>query len=435
MVSLNQPPAAPANAWLEDAQSGRKWPLTGWQSWLVPDGNRGLTYARVDLTGLAPRSRTRLDFRVAGQVVASATASTLPDALPGVSDKPFTIMLGSCFCAATDKSGRLGRAFALLPNGMVPDVTLLCGDQVYLDSPFYKFLIPHTKEGLAETFLDNYEATWGQLSDGQGFQQVLAGGSNVLTSDDHEFWNNAPYPSFSVNTLTPGGRNDWWELAKGLYGAFQTNPAPSVVREFRVGDLELLVADTRITRSGDRTTFIGPSDMDRIVSWIGGLKAPGVLCVGQPIFEKTTGWTGNLADWNLPDFDQYGTLCRALMGAPQSIIILTGDVHFGRVASATTPAGHEIIEIIASPMSLVTGGGKPEWHAPPDLFPSEAIPGCTQVPITTLGTWQRACNHFLTIEFWQNGGRLCLRVRTWESNPDGGTPHDPVFEHIVQRSL
>ena len=125
---------------------------------------------------------------------------------------------------------------------------------------------------------------------------------------------------------------------------------------------------------------------------------------------------------------------RALLDAPQSVIVLTGDVHFGRVASATTPSGHEIIEIIASPTSLVTAGGTPQWHAPPALFPAEAVPGCAQVPITPLTTWERAKNHFLTIEFWQNGGRLCLRVRTWETSPDATTPHDPVYEHIVQRS-
>ncbi len=435
VVSLNQAPAPPAQAWLEDAQSGRRWPIAAWQSWLVPDGTQGVAFARVHLDGLAARSRTRIDLRADGQVVSSATVSTLPDRLPDIGEKPFTIMLGSCFCAAEDKSGRLGRTFAQIPDGLQPDLSLLCGDQVYLDSPFVKFLVPHTKQGLAEILLANYAATWTQRSDQQGFQQLLASGSNLFTSDDHEFWNNAPFPSFSVNTLTPGGRNDWWRLAKGLYGAFQTPDTAGVVRTFQIGELEILVADTRITRAAERTTFIDPAGMDRIVAWIGQLTAPGVLVVGQPLFEGTTGITGNIADWNLPDFDQYAVLCRALLDSPQSVILLTGDVHFGRVASAPLGGGRELVEIIASPMSLVTGGGKPSWHAPPALFPSEAIPGCVQVPITPLATWQRAGNHFLTIEFWQNGGQLNLRVRTWETAPDAGTPHGPVFEHALQRSV
>jgi hypothetical protein len=433
-ISQNQAPVAPSSAFFQDVQSGRQWPLTNWQTWLVPDGTQGVTSARADLTGLAPRSRTQIDLHADGQIVASAIVSTLPDQLPGAGDKPFTVMLGSCFCAAEDKGGSVGRTYATIPDGLQPDLTMLCGDQVYLDSPFYKFLIPHTTEGLGETFLANYAATWGQTGDRQGFQQVLSRGSNVLTSDDHEYWNNAPYPSFSVNTFTAAGRNAWWDLAKGLYSAFQTPSSAGIVRTFTVGDLQILVADTRITRSADRTTFIDAADMNRILAWINGLTSPGMLCVGQPLFEKTTGWSGHVADWNLPDFEQYGVLVRAMLDAPQSIIVLTGDVHFGRVATAPTPRGNEIIEIVSSPMSLVTAGGPAEWHAPPPLFPSDAIPGCAQVAVTPLATWQRAKNHFVTIEFWQNGGRLNLRVRTWETSPDATTPRDPVFEHIVQRS-
>ncbi|HUL73172.1 MAG TPA: hypothetical protein VLT86_08720 [Vicinamibacterales bacterium] len=435
IVSRAHAPAAPASAWIEAPQTGQRWALTGWQSWTVPDGTQGVVSARVVLTGLAARTRLPIEFHADGQVVAAATASTLPDQLPGAGERPFTVMLGSCFCAAEDKSGRLGRTFLSIPDGLRPDVTLLCGDQVYLDSPFYRFLLPHTTQGLAEAFLANYDATWGQSSDRQGFQHVLSGGSNLFTSDDHEFWNNAPFPSFSVNTLLPAGRHDWWELAKGLYSAFQTPESPSVVRTFAIGDLSMLVADTRITRSSDRTTFIDAADMARIVSWIGGLTAPGVLVVGQPLFENVTGWSGNVADWNLPDFEQYAALCRALLDAPQSILILTGDVHFGRVATATTHRGCELIEIISSPMSLVTGGGTPAWHAPPALFPAQAIPGSAQIAVTPVTTWQRAKNHFLTIELWQNGGRLNVRVRTWETNPDAGTPTAPVFEHLVQRSV
>jgi hypothetical protein len=435
IVSRAQMPIAPASAWLEAPETGQRWPVTQWQSWAVPDGRQGVLSARIDLTGLAARSRLPIEFHADGQVVATATASTLPDRLPGTGERPFTIMLGSCFCAAEDKSGRLGRTFLSIPDGLQPDLTLLCGDQVYLDSPFYRFLVPHTKQTLAETFLANYDATWGQSGDRQGFQHVLSGGSSLFTSDDHEFWNNAPFPSFAANTLLPAGRHDWWDLAKGLYGTFQTPDTAGVVRTFMIGDLSILVADTRITRSGDRSTFIDAADMNRIASWIAGLTSPGILVVGQPLFEGVTGWSGNVADWNLPDFEQYATLCRAILDTPQSILILTGDVHFGRVASATTHRGCELIEIISSPMSLVTGGGTPAWHPPPALFPAEAIPGCAQIPIAPITTWQRAKNHFLTIELWQNGGRLNVRVRTWETNPDAGTPTAPVYEHTVQRSM
>jgi hypothetical protein len=435
IVFLNQQPVRPTQASLKDSQSGQTWLINAWEEWLVPDGSAGLLFARTEVGGMPTGSRRQFDLQVDGQTVASATASTLPDRLPRVDEKPLTLLLSSCFCAAEDKTGRAGQTFSSMPASLRPDLKLLCGDQVYLDSPFYQFLLPHRKQGLAEKFLKNYGATWGQSFLQGGYQLLLSGGSNVFSSDDHEFWNNAPFPSFSVNTLLAQGRQDWWELASGLYAAFQTPASDGTVRRFDVGELPIFVADTRITRSNDRTTFLGPEAMSQLISWIRVLKAPAILNVGQPLFEKKTGLFGNVADWNLPDFEQYGVLCKALLESPQPILILTGDVHFGRVASAVTRQGIELIEVIASPLSLVTGGGRPSWGAPPPLFPPEAIPGMSQISITPLATWDRAKNHFLTIELWQDGGRLGFRVRTWETKPDSGTPTGPVFEHSLQRSL
>jgi hypothetical protein len=432
---LNATPAPPAHAQLEDPQTGRAWPISGWDEWLVPDNSAGLLFSRTPIDGLTPRSRRRIDLRVDGEIVASAMASTLPDRLPAVDEPPLVLLLGSCFCAAQDKSGRAGAAYVRLPPALRPDLKILCGDQVYLDSPFYQFLVPHTRQRLAEIFLANYANTWGQDGDRQGFERLLADGSNVFTSDDHEFWNNAPFPSFSVNTYRRQDREAWWALASGLYSAVQTPASDDVVRRFDAGDLSILVADTRIARSDDRTTLLPPKDMAKVAAWIQGLKAPGVFVIGQPLFDKKSGWSGHIKDWNLPDFDQYGELCRALLDSPQPILMLTGDVHYGRVSTAVTHRGVELIELIASPMSLVTGGGTPKWEPPPALFPSEPIPGAAQIAITPLATWGRARNHFVTVELWQNGGRLCFRVRSWETQPDTGTPPGPVFEHALQRSL
>lgn len=435
LPSRNARPSPPGRAMLEDTHTGRTWPIDRWDEWLVPDGRAGLAFSRTTIDGLTPASKQRINLRVDDRIVATATASTLPARIPAVDEPPLVLMLGSCFCAAEDKSGRAGAAFAGLPPALAPDLKILCGDQVYLDSPFYQFLIPHTPQGLAEIFLANYTNTWTQSGDRQGYTQVLGGGSNVFTSDDHEFWNNAPFPSFSVNTFLKKDRDAWWALASDLYAAFQTPATDGRVRRFDVGALSILVADTRIARSDDRTTLLPPADMAKVVSWIQGLQAPGILVVGQPLFAPKAGWAGCVKDWNLPDFEQYATLCRALLDAPQSILLLTGDVHYGRVSTALTHRGVELIEVIASPMSLVTGGGTPKWEAPPGLFPAEAIPGTAQIPITSLATWTRARNHFLTLELWQNGGRLCFRVRTWETRPDGTTPSHPVLEHTLQRSV
>ena len=81
-----------------------------------------------------------------------------------------------------------------------------------------------------------------------------------------------------MNTWTAGGRATWLDLARGLYSALQS--PGGAVQEFAVGELSFFVADTRINRSGDRTTFLTDADMDRLESWIGRLTFPGVLVVG-----------------------------------------------------------------------------------------------------------------------------------------------------------
>jgi hypothetical protein len=432
LLALDERPRPPAATWIEERRTGRRTPIASWDEWLVPDASAGVLSARVTLTGLASRARETVDLVVDDAIVASAEATAMPDRLPGVGEKPLTIMLGSCFCAAEDRIGRVGRRFATLPGALVPDLKLLCGDQVYLDAPFHQFLRPHSRQGLAETFLRRYHDTWTQSGDDQGFRQVLSTAAALFTADDHEFWNNAPFPSFAVNTWTSGGRRAWWDLSSALFAAFQ-NPQSSAVRQVDVGVLSLFMADTRVHRGGDRRTFLEPAEMQALKNWCGTLAWPGVLVLGQPAFAAKAGWRGHIADWNLPDFDQYAELCEAVLGAPQAVIMVTGDVHYGRVAQVLTSAGHEVLEVIASPMSLVTAGGAREWKSTPAMFPDEAIPGLVRHPIQPLATWQRAADHFLTLEFWQAGDRLEMRIRTWETTPDAGTPAAPVFEYAIQR--
>jgi len=434
VMSLNEAPVVPADVQLENVTTGARTPVANWDRWSVPDGSAGLAFARVRVGQLDARKLYRLQLLLENESKATASATTLPDRLPRQEEQPFRLMLGSCFCAAEDAGGAVGKTFASIPQALTPELKILCGDQVYLDSPFFRFLLPHGKQDLAATFLKNYANTWTQAGDSQGFQQVLANAATWLTSDDHEFWNNAPYPSFSANTWTEPGRAEWLSLASGLYGAFQT-PKQTGARDFAVGELKILVADTRIHRSADRTTFLDPADMDELRTWVRSLTFPGILVVGQPIFDGQAGFLGKFADWNLPDFTQYQDLCRLLFSAPQSIIVLTGDVHYGRVARSITHDAVELVEVIASPMSLVTGGGKPSWRAAPGRFPAMAVPGVAGSPVQTIDTWQRAVNHFLIIELWQEGDRLAFRVRTCETQSDGQMqPVQPVFEHTLGRA-
>jgi hypothetical protein len=433
IASLNGAPPTPTQAFVRTRVTARQIPIDRWNAWLTPNGTAGIHFIRIPVAGLAPRTRDRVELVVDGSAVAAAEITTLPAAVPGLDERPLTIMMGSCFCVAEDNAGRVGRAFADLPVPLRPDLKFLSGDQVYLDSPWYRYLLRRFKNTLANDFLSRYVTTWTQAGDVQGFSKVLSSGATFFSADDHEFWNNAPFPSFAANTLRPSDRDDWWNLAAGLYDAFQVPETEKAVRRVTIDGLEIITADTRVHRGRTRAEFMRPDELQELIGWIVNLRSPALLVVGQPIFAQSAGWRGRIADWNLPDFEQYGALARAIVQAPQPVVILTGDVHYGRIARAVTPRGVEILEVISSPMSLVTGGGGRAWHEPPRLFPAEAIPALPQLAIETVAAWKRASDHFLTLELWNQGNKLRLRIRSWETRPDPEAPAIPVYDHFVQR--
>jgi hypothetical protein len=421
--------ADPSDVWIEGRGTGTRVPVTAWTTWQEPGGARRVRYSRVALTGLAPGTRYRLDLRVGGRIRAEADVTTLPSRLPSIDEPPFIVLLGSCFCRAQDASGRVGRTAATLPDGARPTVKFLVGDQVYLDSPWYRFLVPRSNGALARGFFDQYVSTWMQTGDLQGFNLLLRSGATYFCSDDHEFWNNAPFPSsFAVNTWTDGGRQAWRDAALGLYQSFQTTASRA---SFSVGTLEFLVLDTRINRDGDRQRFVSDADFAAFQAWVAGLTGPGVVVLGQPVFADTAGIRGNIADWNLPDFAQYRGLCATLLSSRQSIVVLTGDVHFGRIASATLTSGAELVEIIASPMALVDRAAGGSWNAAPQRFPAMPLDGIASIPVRTDAGWNRFANHFVTLEFNDQAGGIRLRVRAWETEPAGTLPGSAVLAELT----
>jgi hypothetical protein len=406
------------------ASGGARAAVPGWDG-TVRGGNHTVQYARVSLSGLTARSRQRVELRRAGQVLSTAHTTTLPDRLPGLADRPFTILLGSCFARQADGGGTVGRAYSLLPADAKPDVKILCGDQVYLDAPSFWTIVPATNDDeIRRRLIEIYLAAWTQAP---GFQDLLADGPNLFTSDDHDYWNNAPHWSATVPaSLDKTLRETWWTAAHDLYRAFQ-RPMPPGTTIIRMDGLSVLVADTRTDRDADPkrgAKFMSTDDLQAVSDWAGGLTTPGCLVLGQLLFTGTAGWKGRFTDYGLPDFPQYADLLAALDRAAHSVVILTGDVHFGRVAVCEVTPDREIVEVVASPLSLVAPIPKNDWHKAPDLYPAEAIPGRVQRPIRTEGGYALNSNHFATVEFTRGGANRWtrLRVRAWPTSLNGALP-------------
>ena len=394
-------------------------------------------YQRVDLKDLNPRTTYDANLVVdgtfptgSGGYLRSCSFRTLPIELPKAgSGDTFNVLLGSCFYRPKDKGGNVGRTFAALPPYHRPDVKFLSGDQVYLDNPWYETTLRwyrgNQKPGVfRKMLLDKYLATWAQRPDeNSGFHRLLADGANYFCSDDHEFWNNAP--SFGgvgfINTLSAQQRGWWFEEARKLFRVFQSR---SSLQGFDVGTLSFKVADTRIDRDTPRIRFMLHENLEEVKDWISSLKGPGVLVIGQPLLEADATETVkdriySLLDKDLADFGQYEELKEAILACEHSLVVLTGDVHFGRVAS--TPPDRDgvtrLVEVISSPMCHVTGatdsGYKPALGLEAQQIHNE----------NPFGREHR--DHFATVCFSEeNYGIVNMSVSYWPIYRDAEKPSE-----------
>jgi hypothetical protein len=411
-----------------------------WQQWPLTGNKPRVRHREARVGGLSSRQSFTFTLEQAGNTVAAAKATTLPQTMPVLGDKAFTVLLGSCFAHHEDAEGKVGNAFFHVPLPARPDVKFFAGDQVYLDSPWQRYLTgTHSAAELQAIFLDHYVRTWSQVVGATaGFSRVLIDGANFFSSDDHEYWNNAPNrAAFALDTWTAGGRKEWLKAARELYTAFQT---PRFRIQFDVPPVSFLIVDTRVDRDADQKNFMKPGDLEAVRQWVDGLQGPGVLVVGQPILQgKTSFIGGTFGDWNLPDFEQYSRLAAIVGASKHSLVVLTGDVHFGRVARSSLMSGAELIEIISSPMSLVDEAAKGKWQKAPPTFP--AIPPSASSPaalarseVVTEANFSPTDGHFLTLEFTRRGPGAHLRLRFWPVFSNSLPPADfgkTVWERVL----
>ena len=179
-----------------------------------------------------------------------------------------------------------------------------------------------------------------------------------------------------------------------------------------------------------------PTAEAEVAAWVSGLDGPGVMVVGQPLLQTTSSLVkGTFADWNLPDYEQYNSLVRIVAASRQSLVVLTGDVHFGRVARARLASGKELIEIISSPMALVDDKARGTWAEAPDRFPASSGSGLARGDVATDARFKATDAHFLTLEFTRRGPGADLRLRYWPVLPDASTPSSDFGRTMWERVI
>lgn len=343
-----------------------------------PSSGTARTFSGVFEFAVPPSSGSdRPAYRVSvtvGNETATLVARAVPnDFSPGPTGD-FTLLLASCYCRDED-SGALGRTARFIAQKFRPDATLLMGDQVYLDIPTLQNF-PDKNPALLDLLEANYTKNW--LPDGRReftFADLLKVAPALCLPDDHEYWNNAPHPSpFIQNSWTNAGRLLWKRNAEALFEGFQSVSATTGLPHTTVdvGPLSLFAANGRTFRAEDRTSSFLPATRAALKAWTADVKQQGrmpAFLTGQSMLDlpssKLEGAAADYMQANYGDYaDVMGTL-DALAKAAADVLLLTGDVHWGRVAELTPTASlgtpTRLFEVITSPATLVTTVGADSW--------------------------------------------------------------------------
>jgi hypothetical protein len=401
----------------------------------LPAEERTVWVQTIRLAGLSSGQRHELEATV-GAERARCMGSTLPARLPGPLDPPFVVLLGSCFASYRAAEGLPGRTVAGLPPDYTPHVKLLIGDQVYLDNPAWEIL-PRARGGLATRLLRKYLDTWGQGDNDTGFAAILARGSTWFLADDHEFWNNHPNWSPLLATRGPNARSMWASIATQLFAGFTGRPVAALTQpqRFAVGPVEFYLADTRFGRQPGDAQFMTTAALDDLTDWLRapGQQWPSVLVLAAPLFTEPSGWLGaTFADRTLANFAQYPVLADAILESPRSLLVLAGDVHFGRVAVVRRRSDLELVEIVASPLALVSElvGGK-FTDAPPQFPVRVGRQPRQRVEQPVWRDWRRperglVTDHFYTLSFTGTERSVTVHLAAWPIEPHPGQGLKPA---------
>lgn len=406
--------------------------------WQRPFSDHGVRFYRLEtLEGLQPGCHYDVSFErqlpeiesdtgAVWQLLKQGSFETLPQSLPNKSEQPFTIMLASCYFAHRD-NGQAALAYKALyesaSSKMKPTVKILTGDQVYLDIGLDS--ISFDPKEIRQRIADDYAHHW------QALGSLLARGGSWMLPDDHEYWNDFPFVNksnpflWALNIDTV--KTAWHQAAiDGVRNIQQVRP----LNTFSIGDeLSVCLIDTRTDRNEDH--FCSMASLTGLCDWIAGLRGPGILVLSQPLISVAGEGERNLANYS----SDMQTLLQAIAICPHKLVVLSGDVHFGRIASVQIGLC-QVTEIIASPLSNLTGLsglavdtankkpsrfpaanlGEPIGLAPQkvsydrDFFVSKESPEILAGYPKT-----RTAEHFMTISFYKNAKQqTVLEARAWK---------------------
>jgi hypothetical protein len=322
----------------------------------------------VAVRNLPPATWVKVEIKC-GSELQTVVGKTLPERLPAVMDGEFNILLSSCYSRPDDHVG-VGSIVSRIK--LRPDMTLLLGDQVYGDLPLWRN-VPSGARGIARRIGDKYRDNFAPHEGSGGLKAVLSSAPVACVADDHEYWNNYPFPQAQIPaTWLKADRLRWTRAAQALYANYQLDTMPGAVRRFRLDPLRVIILDTRTHRDDQFCNVLSPAGLREFRLWVeellvergAGRPAFGMVVSGQALMveaersqlkskfvDAELANYGQVKDEIIPAFDRL-----TCAGIP--LIYVTGDVHWSRVATARNVRTNRqaLYEVIASPSCLIGGG-------------------------------------------------------------------------------
>lgn len=325
-----------------------------------------------EFMGFQAGETVRVRALLPGNLRADLETRVLPEELPtsaaGRGDSWFRILMVSCYHSATADGSGIKAAWRDLQAEGAPDMAIFMGDQVYLDLPWYT-PYPNDQAWLEKKFESLYKDNWfGERDD--SYARLLRSAPHACLPDDHEYWNNFPEAAPHIqNSYTADGRTHWTRAASKLYTAFQNPNLDTGAQVVDVGKVSLFLADSRTHRQKSGPNAYKQDTLEALRSWVGrvnGQRRHGIFVTGQSLLDERAGWIGGrVGDMHLANYEDHGAIWKELLRLERPFLLLTGDVHFGRMVRIETFSGNPKRgwEIIVSPASLCQGGSLPRLFA------------------------------------------------------------------------
>ena len=278
-----------------------------------------------------------------------------------------SLLIGSCFWINDDRDGFYASAVKELVQRERPAFKFLMGDQLYADVWAPKPI--NLRKGLA----DKYERYWGDAA----YQELLAACPNIVSCDDHEFWNDYPEPQIQVPYSWDRFGPDNAQALKDLFDAYQAALNPQGKRwsraRRRARQRSSSPTPARIARRTARRSRGSPARRCGTTSRRGRATSRARACSScRSRCSSTAAARPTARCWTSRSPT---ASARSSSGArrqdrrpPHDILILTGDIHTGRISQAEiVGAQGQVYELVASPASLVTPFLPPWGHKPSAL--------------------------------------------------------------------